>query len=196
MPLPPAARVGAFGNATTAITLGDANTTANHSSPSLLIGGAFTVGRSVTVANQATTGTYTIGGSTDNNATFSGVISINQPLTITQVANTGTNALSLTSGISSANSGTYTLTFAGPGSINATSTAIIANGSGKVNVAVTGGTATLSATNTYTGTTTVMPARSSSTAPSPPEVLCPLRRCVPGWRHHDDRRYRERHRFR
>jgi len=149
----PSGSAGAFGNATSAITLGDAATTSGNTSPSLMIGGAFTVGRAVTVASQGTSGTYSIGGSTDNNATFGGAITVNEPLTISQVANTGGNGLIISGGIT-AGSGTPTVTFAGPGNVNVT-TVGIANGSGTVAVSITGGTVTNSAANTYTGNTVI-----------------------------------------
>jgi autotransporter-associated beta strand protein len=144
---------GAFGRPGTTLTLGDANTTANNSSPTVLIGGAYNVGHPITVANQATTGTYTIGGGADTNAAFTNLITINQPLTISQVANAGANALTISGGITAA-SGTPMVTFAGPGNINKT-TAAIANGSGTVAVSVTDGTNTFSIANTYTGGTTL-----------------------------------------
>jgi fibronectin-binding autotransporter adhesin len=73
---------GPLGNTSSAVLLGDANTTANNSSPSLLVGGAFNVGLPVMVQNQATAGVYTIGGNTANSSTFSGLITLNQPATL------------------------------------------------------------------------------------------------------------------
>jgi len=144
---------GALGKPGTPVTLGDANTTANNSSPALLIGGAFTVGHPITVANEATTGTYLLGGSTDNNAAFTNLVTVYQPLTIVQAANAGGNALTFSGGVTAAG-GTPTLTFAGPGNVNV-APAPLANGSGQLAVNVTGGTLTLAAANTYTGSTTV-----------------------------------------
>ena len=149
----PSGSAGAFGNATSAITVGNANTTVNNSSPSLLINGAFTVGRAVTVANQGTAGTYSIGGSLDTNATFAGVITVNEPLTIVQAINATSNALTISGGIVSSN-GLQVLTFAGPGNVNV-NTSAIANGSGQMAVNVSGGKVNLTAANTYTGTTAV-----------------------------------------
>ena len=105
---------GAFGNASSAIILGDANTTTNNSSPSLLIGGAFNVGRDITIANQTTSGTYTIGGNTADSSTFSGAIALNKNLTITAV--TG-GTVNLTKSISNA-SGTNTVSITGAGTSN------------------------------------------------------------------------------
>jgi autotransporter-associated beta strand protein len=144
---------GAFGKPGTAITLGDANTTASNASPMLLIGGAFTVGHPIIIANQPTTGTYTMGGSVDANSSFTNLITLNQPLTIVQAVNAGTNALTISGGIVSTN-GLQKLTFAGPGNVYVT-TAAIGDGSGQVAVNVTGGTLTLSSANSYTGATTV-----------------------------------------
>jgi autotransporter-associated beta strand protein len=143
---------GALGKPGTTIFLGDANTAANNSSPSLMIGGAFTVNHPIVVTNLATSGAYTLGGSTDNNATFLGAITVNEPLTISQAANTGANALTLSGGITSGG-GTQTLKFSGPGNVAVTTA--IANGSGQLAVNVTGGTLTLSAGNTYTGDTAI-----------------------------------------
>jgi autotransporter-associated beta strand protein len=146
---------GALGKPGTTVTLGDANTTANNSSPALLIGGAYNVGHPITIANQLTSsGTYTLGGSTDNNAAFTNLVTVNQPLTISQVANTGGNALTFSGGITAGNSGLKTLTFVGPGNIFVTNNPI-ANGAGTLAVNVAGGALTLNTANTYTGATTV-----------------------------------------
>ena len=144
---------GALGKPGTTVTLGDANTAANNSSPALLIGGAYTLGHPITVANQPTSGTYTIGGNTDNNANFGGAITLNQPLTVSQAANSGGNALTISGGVISGG-GPQTLTFSGSGNMKVTTTAL-SDGSGQLSVNLAGGTLTLSAVNTYTGTTTV-----------------------------------------
>jgi fibronectin-binding autotransporter adhesin len=135
---------------TAAMLLGD---TTGSSNASLLTNGAFTIGNAVTVQS-GNTGVMTLGGNTDNNSTFSGAISLNHDLTISQVANAGANALSITGGVSSGTAGTKTVTFAGPGNINVSTTAI-ANGSGTVAVNVTGGKTTFNVANTYTGGTNV-----------------------------------------
>jgi rhamnogalacturonan endolyase len=149
----PSGAAGAFGNATSAITLGDANTVSSNASPALLIGGPFTVGRPILVTNLATTGTYMIGGGTDDNAAFSGAITVNQPLTIVAAAGSGLNALTISGGITAGSSGLKPLTLAGPGNVMVTATAI-SDGSGQVAVNVAGGTLTLAAANTYSGATT------------------------------------------
>ncbi len=68
------------------------------------------------------------------------------------MANTGSNALTLSGGIQGGNVGGQ-VTFAGPGNINVT--APITNGNGVISVDVTGGNTTFGAVNTYSGTTYV-----------------------------------------
>ena len=145
------------------IQLGDGNTgtTAN---PSLLIGGAFTVGRAISVNDFGTGNVYGIGGSTDSSATISGATTFangtanNNTFSITQVATTGANALNITGGLAgAANVNTKTVNFNNIGAVIVSTTAI-SDGAGGGKVAVTksnSGTATLSAANTYTGSTTI-----------------------------------------
>jgi autotransporter-associated beta strand protein len=147
-----AGATGAFN--TQSVTLGDANTHTNNSSPALLTNGAVTIGNAITVANESTSGTYTVGGGTDNNSSFTGAISINQPLTVSQVATTGGHTLTVSGGVSSAN-GAQTLTFANAGNVSITTTAL-ADGSGTLNVAQSGaGTTSFSIANPYSGTTDI-----------------------------------------
>ena len=141
---------GALGKPGSLVILGDTNTTLNGSSPTLLIGGAFTVNHPIIVSTNVTTGTYTIGGSTDNNSYFSNLVALNQPLTISQAANTGANALTFMGGIDSSN-GLKAVTFAGPGNVIVTTI----GGSGTLAVKVTGGALYLNAVNAYSGGTTI-----------------------------------------
>ncbi|MBW8782084.1 MAG: autotransporter-associated beta strand repeat-containing protein [Verrucomicrobia bacterium] len=148
----PSASAGALGTASSAVALGDATSISSNLSPTLLTGGAFTVARTITVgsSNTATTGVYTIGGNTANASTFSGAITLNQSLSVSQVASGTTN---LTGNITTGSSGTKTLTFNNAGSVSQ-STGVISNGTGTMAVAQTGaGTTTLSGANTYTGGT-------------------------------------------
>ncbi|WP_171817309.1 two-partner secretion domain-containing protein [Sulfuritalea hydrogenivorans] len=85
----PSGSAGALGNATSAVLLGD---TAGSANAALLIGGAFTVGRDVTV-QAGSSGTATIGGSTANSSTFSGSVTLNKNATFT-AANGGTTIFS------------------------------------------------------------------------------------------------------
>ncbi len=77
---------GAFGKATSTINLGDATSLSGNLSPTLLIGGAFTVSRNIAVgsANTSTMGIYTLGGSNaTGTATYSGAaITLNQAVTL------------------------------------------------------------------------------------------------------------------
>ena len=152
-------------NGTQAIALGNGNingsdgTTATNASPTVLIGGAYTVGLPISISTTITTnGTYGIGGSTDNTATFSGLITAGQNFSITQVATTGSNALDITGGITGgASAATKTANFNNAGAVNVSTTAI-SDGAGGGKMAVTqsgAGTTTFSAANTYTGATTV-----------------------------------------
>lgn len=144
-----------FGNSSTAIVLGDAATTTNNSSPTLLNGGAYTMARPVTIANQSTSGTYSLGGNTDNTSTFSGAITINQQLTVSQIATTSTNTLSITGGITTGNAGTKNVTFDNAGSVSVTTTAIT-KGTGDIAlIKQNSGTLTLSTINTFTAGSTL-----------------------------------------
>jgi len=147
----PSGAAGALGNATSAIVLGDASTNVNNSSPSLLTGGAVTVARPVTVAAQSTTGAYTIGGSSANVSTFSGAVTLNEPLTLSQ-ANGG--VLNITGGITDNTAGAHTMKLQGPGAINISSLGIT-EASGPIAVDVVSGTTTFAAPNNYTGGTTL-----------------------------------------
>ncbi|MDR3459783.1 MAG: autotransporter-associated beta strand repeat-containing protein [Verrucomicrobiae bacterium] len=118
----PSGATGAFGNSAAAIALGDNNSLGNNYAPSLLIGGAFTVGRAITVgsATGANSSVYTLGSALDTNSIFSGNISLNQSLVVTQAVNTAANALTISGVIGTLNGTTPTVTFAGPGRIKLT----------------------------------------------------------------------------
>ncbi|MGH6642115.1 MAG: beta strand repeat-containing protein [Bradyrhizobium sp.] len=151
----PSAAAGAFGNAGSAIILGDATTTSANTSPSLLIGGAFSLDRGISIANQATTGAYTIGGSTDNNASFTGGITTSQSFRITQVATTGANALQITALITALQVTPKTITFDNAGSVVLSGSVL--NGLGTMALVKTNtGTTTLSVDNFHTGGTTLL----------------------------------------
>ena len=144
-----------------AIVLGFGNingtdgTAANGASPTVLIGGAFTVAAPVTINDIATTGTYRIGGSTANNSTFAGLVTTAQPLSVSQVAG---GTLNLTGGITGgANAAIKTISFDTPAAI-VVGTGVISNGPGGGKLAISktnSGTLTLSGANTYTGDTSV-----------------------------------------
>gem|GEM_PF-3456748 len=113
----PSGAVGAFGNSSGAIALGDDTSLGSSFNPSLLIGGPFTIGRTVTVGSNvgANSSVYILGGSTDTNSIFSGNISLNQSLTVTQAVNTAANALTISGVIGTLNGATPAVTFVGPG---------------------------------------------------------------------------------
>jgi len=160
----PSGSAGAFGNASSAITMGLGNisgtdgTAATNASPTVLIGGAFSFDRAISIANIVTTGTYAIGGSTDNNASFTGLITPSQSVSITQVATTAGHVLTVSGNITGgATAAVKTVTFDNVGDVLQT-TGVISNGAGGGSIAVTktnSGTATLAGTNTYTGVTTL-----------------------------------------
>jgi autotransporter-associated beta strand protein len=166
---------GPFGGTGANVLMGGAGSL-NNLQPTLLTGGAFHVDNPIIVSGGADTGTAaagfvaTIGGNTDNNSSITGPITLQNNLMVSQVATTGTNALTLASNLTGTaagsgynssgpitvslnNTGTQTVTFAGPGAINASG--VLANGGGTVAVNVTGGTLTMSGANTYTGNTVV-----------------------------------------
>ena len=77
---------GALGNAGSSVLL----SATGNSSPSLLIGGAFTEAHNITVASQATSGAYTIGATnTSGTAAYTGNVTLNEPVTL-QAAPGGT----------------------------------------------------------------------------------------------------------
>jgi autotransporter-associated beta strand protein len=125
---------------------------AEDTTASLLINGSYTLSNTITTG-AISSGVATIGSIANGNAVFSGLIVEQGSTTISQVATTGTNALSITGGINSSNLGVIT-TFAGPGTINVSGGAI-ANGGYYQGIAVTGGTLNLSAPSTYTGSTNI-----------------------------------------
>jgi len=139
---------GALG--TSAVLLGN---TSGAADASLLTNGAFTFSNAIT-AQDGTSGTLTLGGNSNSGSTFSGAITINQSITVAQVATTGSNALSITGGITGGTSGSKTVTFTGPGAITVSSTGI-SDGSGTMAVAVTNGTISFATANTYSGGTIV-----------------------------------------
>lgn len=123
-----------FGNAASAIFVGDTVTTSTNIAmhPQLLINGPFTVARPVTVGSSGALGnagtTFTLGGSSTNSATFSGsFLNIDQNLVVTQ-----------------ATGGSLTIS------------APISDGGNNLSLTkVGGGTVTLSGGNSYTGNTIV-----------------------------------------
>ena len=144
---------GAFGqNNGVALSLGGPSGNANAA---VLTGGAFTITYPITVAAGTILNTLDIGGNTDNNSTFSGPITLNNLLTISQVPDAGSNALSITGGITGGTSGVQVVVFAGPGNINVNTSPIANSGLNTIAVYTTGGTTTFGISNSYSGGTTL-----------------------------------------
>lgn len=163
---------GAFGNASSAILLGDSGTNSTGSA-ALLIGGSYTVARNITVQALGAGGSQTaiIGGTNNSNtATYSGSILLNRAVTL-QAATSGTvdfkggtwttnnNAINVGS---SGNTGTVVLDNA----VSTTGGVNVQNGELRVNSLVTGnvslassaalsGTGSISGTASLTGGNTV-----------------------------------------
>ena len=147
----PLGAAGAFGNASSAIVLGNAVTTSNNSSPSLFTGGAVTIARPVTVAAQSTAGTYTLGGTASSVSTFSGAITLNEPVVLSQAAG---GVLNFTGGITDSTPGFHSINVFGPGTITI-STLGISETAGPIALNIQSGTMTFAAPNNYSGGTTI-----------------------------------------
>ena len=74
----PSGSPGVFGNAASAITIGDGNSANNPAA--LVTGGAYTIARPITV--NATAGATTLGGIAGGTSTFSGAITLNRSVTL------------------------------------------------------------------------------------------------------------------
>jgi len=144
---------GALGKPGILVTLGDTNTTINSSSAALVINGPFSVNHPITISTNPAV-LYTLGAIMDTNSSFSNLVTLSEPLTISQVANAGANALSFNGGITSANT-TNTVTFTGPGNVVVVGTTGMTDGSGQLAVVVNGGTLLMNATNNYSGGTRI-----------------------------------------
>ena len=144
---------GAFGKASTAIVLGNGSTAAGDA-PAVLISGAFTVGRDITVGSVANTAAYnaTIGGSnTTGTSTYTGNITLN-----TTAANYTATLQAATGGSVEFSTGTWTtndkaIAIGSPGN---TGTVMLSNA-----IATTGGInvnyGTLALNSAFTGDLTV-----------------------------------------
>ena len=137
----------------TYVTLGDANTAANGSSPTLAISGAYSYYGRLIVANQPTAGTYTVAGLAPVSCAFNDFWNLNQSLTVSQVPG---GTFNMNNNISGSSGNSVTLTAAGGGTINLPGA--ISNGSGTlgVNVNNPGGVVNIGNNyDTYTGGTTI-----------------------------------------
>ncbi len=128
---------------------------ASGATASLLIDGAFTFSNPIDVASSVTVGTLSIGGATDSNSTFSGAITLDNSLAISQVATASGNTLALTGGIIGGSHGPQSVAFAGPGMITVGNAPIVDDGANTISVNVTAGVANFSIANAYSGGTSV-----------------------------------------
>jgi autotransporter-associated beta strand protein len=136
---------------TTNVRLGN---TSGSASASLLLGSGISSNRSILVRS-GSSGTATLGSSSDSTTTFSGLVTAEKSVTVAQqLATTGSNGLTLTGGITSGLAGSQTVTFDGPGRVAVNS--VIGGGSGTLAVSKTGaGLLILGGNNTYAGTTDI-----------------------------------------
>ncbi len=145
---------GPLGNSANAIILGNAATASNNSSPALLVNGAFTVSRPITIASQNTTGNFMIGSMGDNNATYSGLITYNRSFIITQPATTAGHQLVFSGGMTGSSGVAKTITFDNIGTV-LVSAAINAGTNVSSVVKQNSGILILETANAYTGGTTL-----------------------------------------
>jgi autotransporter-associated beta strand protein len=143
----------AFGAATNTISVGNAATVATDTL-TLLTNGAVTIANPITIYTTSNNSTSTLGGNTNANSTYSGLITIgkNQGTTITQqVATTNGNALNFTGGVISNFAAGVTLNLAGAGDIKFSSGAI-KDGTGAFSMTIgNSGTSPASPNVTFTG---------------------------------------------
>ena len=168
-----------------AVLLGAAN---QPVTAALVSSGAVTITNDITVSGGGatlSTGSYTLtlGGVSDNASIFSGKVLLQNNLTVSQSATTGSNALNLTGGMfgvlasigpndttvfAEENTGFQTVTFAGAGRVNVTGMIAdidpnptnylgtkFAGLGGVVSVVSTGGTTKLTGADAYSGATTL-----------------------------------------
>lgn len=173
---------GAFGTGTTAIVMGDASSGA--ATKALLTGGAFSIGRDITVTGTATggTGVTTLGGNTNDNSLFSGAVALGATTQLTSVT-TGSNAVTFSGvfsgsgGLSKIGAGTVKLTganshtgdtqvSAGTLLINNTAGSGLGTGNVTVNGGVLGGTGALTGSITVASGGTLAPGASIETLAS------------------------------
>ena len=143
----------AFGAATNTISLGNAATVATDTL-TLLTNGAVTIANPITIYTTSNNSTSTLGGNTNANSTYSGLITIgkNQGTTITQqVATTNGNALNFTGGVTNSFAAGTTLNLSGAGDIKFSSGAI-KDGTGAFSMTIgNSGTSAASPNVTFTG---------------------------------------------
>ena len=141
------------------ITLGDANTTANNSSATLAWSGNYTYYGEIVIANQPTSGTYTLAGVAPGaNPNVGNWILAMQNLNLAAVSGGSLNLGN--HGVSASGGQSVMVTFSGPGTVlcnglSDTSTYSTGTSTGKLGVNVTGGFAQLTGADAYSGPTNI-----------------------------------------
>lgn len=122
----PSGAAGALGNATSAVLVG--NTTGAAADAALFIGGAFEVGRDVTV-RAGNAGLATLGGTTAHNSVFSGIVTLNKDAQFTAAAGGQvdfTNTVSGAGGVTKVGDGT--VVFAAGGTFDYSGATLVSSG--------------------------------------------------------------------
>ena len=141
----------ATGAGTGTITLG--NTTGSSTATLLLSGGSFSPTNAITVRS-GSSGTKSITVGISSIHTFSGLITLNDNLTITRGGSGASNNFTFTGGIAIDSGRTLTISATNTSVVNVATNAI--SGTGNVLISSAGaGATTFTAANTYTGITTV-----------------------------------------
>ena len=126
-----AATSGAFGNASSNILLTDATSGASDN-VSLLISGAFTLNRNITVQNNAASGTTSIGSNSSSTSIFGGNITLNKGVTLVSNVTAGqanfTGAIGGTGDIRVTGTGSGQVRFSGAGANTYNGTVFVDSG--------------------------------------------------------------------
>lgn len=145
---------GDVGKTGTPLQLGDGAVTGGDTA-ALGFTGPATVFSPITVGTAAFGQSYKLNVAANTTVSFPQPITLNQSLTVSTVATTGTNATNISGGISAAAFGT-TLTFDNAGLVNVGPTTGISDGSGSIAVVKNNsGILVFAAPNTYSGSTTI-----------------------------------------
>jgi autotransporter-associated beta strand protein len=155
----PSGAPGALGNSTSALLINPTGTDVAN----LLTGGAVAIGRAVDIVATGGSGIVGIGGLSNSNSSFDGLVSFQRNINVGQVTTGG--ILSVTGGLAANNANPLTVTFGKAAALPApeffgnvlVDSDITESGGGALAVIVNGGSVTFATgnTNSYTGMTTV-----------------------------------------
>jgi autotransporter-associated beta strand protein/T5SS/PEP-CTERM-associated repeat protein len=146
---------GNVGTASANLQIGDPSVTGGTSATLALSTNAAVLSP-IVVGVPGSPGTYGLSVSGNATVSIAKPITMNQPLTISSVAATGSNALSITGGINSASSTPNTLTFNNAGPVVVSTAGITETAGGPLSVVKNNtGVVLFAAPNTYTGPTTI-----------------------------------------